>query len=480
MTSDETPVRPDEEQLVEIAQEVLGDKVALIDGKPCYLVRKPIPGKKIIDCELVWETWREHVQDIRVDMLYGMKNHGFKPCKLARNDVEDLVINVAKNHIANPIRDRLDELCKWYSDQFGDEPPQSVLEDIGEQIGFIVPQLKDNPELHHAYVKAAVALVVFTAIERAYHPVAVQRCLILYDNHKGGVGKSSFAKAIASVIDNTDPEMVSGRFYGTMTAHYVYSRADLRDCLYSPRIGRFITEMSECDNLFTVANEDNLKNLINDSEAVIRFAYGRDDVHVPWTDALIGTTNNPSFLTDVNNRRWMIVEKSDVADDYGNGGFTDYQSFWKSDSLGKHIHLAKHPEVARELVAECVYLYKEIGMRWSDFFEDDEVKKAIELVNADHVYLDDGVQEYLSYIERNTEDDVPLPRSTVNKAFDEDFGHVYRRDKAFMKTVYKFLNSRNIGLKNINHKVGCGLDTYWVKEQCYFLVGGKYDKDCEE
>jgi predicted P-loop ATPase len=136
-----------------------------------------------------------------------------------------------------------------------------------------------------------------------------------------GIGKSHFAKWVASPIPN----------------YFIEAPINTEDKdIYVRLAGKWIWEVSELGSTTKRADREALKAFLTTHEVTVRKAYARYDLHKPAMASFIGTVNNEGsgILNDpTGNRRFMISKITSIDWNYAN---MNIHLIW-SEAVAAHL-----------------------------------------------------------------------------------------------------------------------------------------------
>lgn len=356
------PERPTADKRIEIWEWLLGDDIATDRNGSIYF--RDSEAKELDYHRVIWE------KDTARFCQKFAKFARELSCNYDANlsSLKSEITYIASQTSYNPIGDVLDHL-EW--DGHG-----RLFTELADRVEWSVPEAVDEIPM----LNLAIAVIFLGGVERAHRATEIPLVPVLYGEQ--GIGKSATIKALSKIGPEVDSEPYP--LYCPIMPTKLRSGTDMRDYFTSLRIGSFITELREIDGLFENVDCTVIKAILDDSGAKYRGSYCREPTFHSYTDILIGTTNDPQFLSDpTGNRRYIPIKAEPVTVDISEGG-----TGWRLDL---------HPEIVQQLWAEAVALYKK-GTTWRNFYDDD-VKNQQKIITELHTDSDTTIDEIYALIQ---------------------------------------------------------------------------------
>jgi hypothetical protein len=199
--------------------------------------------------------------------------------KFSRRDIEDAMLQVAKERPFHPVRDYLRSLV-WTGDKRIEHIPEDVM------------SINATP-----LVVTMIRKFLISCVARAFVPgCKADNVLILVG--PGGVRKSTLFRALAGDEWFGDSSMVIGDKDAYLKLH-----------------GTWIYEWAELEAMQRAGSQNAVKAFVTSQADRFRAPYAREmEIH-PRSCVIVGTTNDREFLTDTtgNRRYWTIETPYEIA-----------------------------------------------------------------------------------------------------------------------------------------------------------------------
>jgi len=310
------------------------------------------------DFDLWFDEFRNRVMDgdkeVNLDRLYvrirvHMEQVYGWMWAVQKNLVIDAVTTAARTDTRNPVKDYLLDL-EWDGVSRLDQWVQQVILHPGTDAG--VPALpKDLTDLYATYGRKWAISLIARAVEPG---CKVDTQLILYGRQ--GFGKQHIWKAWCPFPDlYSDTPLVTGSkdAYLALQGCWVYEDAELASG--------------------TRAKEESKKAFLSSATDKYRPPYARDNVTVPRTCVIVGSTNEADFLKDrTGSRRYWVVECPRIE---------GINPFDPKQPSANYAWILQHRD---QLLAEAFHLYSK-GEKWWLSNEEDAQRHTVNEESHTHL-----------------------------------------------------------------------------------------------
>jgi len=205
--------------------------------------------------------------------------------------IHELVYLEAEKRLISPIQDYLDQCSSNHPNVNYDE----VFKDLVKNRLHI--DLENEGILEEQYI----IKTLIGAVKRVFEPGCQHDTVLVLYSKKQGMYKTSFFR-----------ELFGQDFY-TSTTLKKFNTDEIMVCL-----SKWGVELEECEGTIKPHAMSQLKAFITRTTETFRRPYGRSPITVPRTFILVGSTNQPQFLSDPtgNRRFWPVTITKEIDIDW--------------------------------------------------------------------------------------------------------------------------------------------------------------------
>jgi predicted P-loop ATPase len=286
------------------------------------------------------------------------------------------------------------------------------------------PGIASNPLLANVVLKRWL----ISAVARRLNPGCDAQSMLVLASQQQGIGKTAFYRVLAGSQYRIMPD---GEMLSTWVSPYYCGDAVLGEggTDHKDQIAKchrsWIADLQELDGLTSRVHAARLKSIISESTDRIRPPYGERTIDLHRRFVFGGATNDTSFLTDDENRRYWVIE------------------------LNQRINLPLLYQEREALLAAAIAAYR-AGESWSL----SETERAAVKVENERYKAEDPWQEpiafYLKGLRQTTSSDV------LNYALKIEVGRQSRADQMRVAKVLKSLGWEKAHRKGGNAWVRSG------------------------
>ena len=269
-----------------------------------------------------------------------MHDLGYKNRRLT----SDIILVEAEDNSYHPLREKLESLAPW------DGTPRIALLST-----YLKPK---NPDLAAALLRKWM----IAAVSKIYHET---QNMVLVLQGPQGIGKSYFAKWIASIFPNR---------------YFAADKLDPRnkdDQLKATSVA--VWEIGELETTTTRADMGDIKRFVTQDAFTVRPPYAMHDVRIPVTASFIGTANNTGgFLVDPSgNRRFWIFESEGIDFSYRNDFAIEdiWAEAFAAYKSGEDYTLTAEEAAANEQEQKSVEIVDMVAEALKEYFDIDPTHK---------------------------------------------------------------------------------------------------------